>query len=143
MKGAMLFVVADKAVRSAPGGLSHGRDVAEAMGRGGGATQAGRVRRRGDAGRSGRSAAGRDTVRQVEQSAGATQTSRATQRPARRCRHLAWRGREQHGEVDAQLGEVGSTSSKQYITNMLQFHPRFQQTSLQGICYLIQRSQNS
>ena len=42
MKGAMLFVVADKAVRSAPGGLSHGRDVAEAMGRGGGATQAGR-----------------------------------------------------------------------------------------------------
>jgi hypothetical protein len=26
---------------------------------------------------------------------------------------------------------------------MLQFHPRFQQTSLQGICYLIQRSQNS
>jgi len=39
VKGAMLFVVADKAVRSAPGGLSHGRDVAEAMGWGRGAAQ--------------------------------------------------------------------------------------------------------
>ena len=68
---------------------SHSRE----LGRDAGATQAGRVRRRRDAGKSGRSAAGRDAVRQVEQSAGATQTSRATQRPARRGRHLAWRGR--------------------------------------------------
>jgi hypothetical protein len=40
------------------------------------------------------------------------QTGRATQRPARRGLHLAWRGREKHGEVDAQSREVGSSSSK-------------------------------
>jgi len=36
MKGATLVVVAGKAAFGAPGGLAHGRDVAEAMGRGGG-----------------------------------------------------------------------------------------------------------
>ena len=36
MKGATLVVVAGKAACGAPGGLAHGRDVAEAMGRGGG-----------------------------------------------------------------------------------------------------------
>ena len=36
MKGATLIVVAGKAACGAPGGLAHGRDVAEAMGRGGG-----------------------------------------------------------------------------------------------------------
>ena len=36
VKGATLVVVAGKAACGAPGGLAHGRDVAEAMGRGGG-----------------------------------------------------------------------------------------------------------
>ena len=35
MKGATLVVVAGKAACGVPGGLAHGRDVAEAMGRGG------------------------------------------------------------------------------------------------------------
>ena len=42
MKGATLVVVAGKAARGVPGGLAHGRDVAEVMRRGGGAAQAGR-----------------------------------------------------------------------------------------------------
>ena len=42
VKGATLVVVAGKAACGAPGGLAHGRDVAEAMGRGGGTAQAGR-----------------------------------------------------------------------------------------------------
>ena len=62
-------------------------------------------------GRSGRMAAGRDTVWQVGLSAGAMKIGRVTQRPAREGWCLAWRGREQHGEVAAQSREVNADRS--------------------------------